>query len=148
MATSSDIRICSADTKFSVKEVDIGIAADVGTLSRLPKVVGNHSWVKDVAFTARVFGAEEALKFGFVSNVFPDKAKAVEGGLELAKLIASKSPVAVQGTKDILNHARENTTIDNLKYTAVWNSSALHTEDTKKALLSGIQKRKPTFEKL
>src|ERR1700759_5013272 len=62
LGTAADIRICAADVRFSVKEVDIGLAADVGTLSRLPKVVGNMSWVKDVCLTARIFGAEEALR--------------------------------------------------------------------------------------
>lgn len=148
MSCCADIRICSADTKFSVKEVDIGIAADIGTLTRLPKIVGNHSWVKDVALTARVFGAEEALKFGFVSRVLENKAKAVEEGLKIATLLASKSPVAVQGTKEVLNFSREHNTADGLNYVGVWNSSALHTNDVKSALLSGIQKRAPTFSKL
>lgn len=148
MSCCADIRICSADTKFSVKEVDIGIAADIGTLTRLPKIVGNHSWVKDVALTARVFGAEEALKFGFVSRVLENKAKAVEEGLKIAALLASKSPVAVQGTKEVLNFSREHNTADGLKYVGVWNSSALFTNDVKSALLSGIQKKTPTFSKL
>lgn len=90
-----------------MKEVDIGLAADVGTLSRLPKVVGNFSWVKDVCLTARVFGAEEALRAGFVSGVEKTKADAVKAAIEKAKLIASKSPVATMGTKELLNFSRE-----------------------------------------
>lgn len=148
MSSCADIRICSADTKFSVKEVDIGIAADIGTLTRLPKIVGNHSWVKEVALSARVFGAQEALEKGFVGHVYENKQKSLEEALKLAKLIASKSPVGVQGTKALLNHARENTTVESLRYTGVWNSSMLHTQDVKDALLSGIQKTKPTFAKL
>lgn len=148
MSCCADIRICSADTKFSVKEVDIGIAADIGTLTRLPKIVGNHSWVKEVTLTARIFGAQEALEKGFVGHVYETKSKALEEGLKLAKLIASKSPVGVQGTKEILNHARDNTVAASLRYTGVWNSSMLHTNDVKAALLSGIQKKTPTFEKL
>jgi delta(3,5)-delta(2,4)-dienoyl-CoA isomerase len=112
MATCADIRICASGTKFAVKEVDIGLAADIGTLSRLPKVVGNSSWVKDVSLTARVFGPEEAFRVGFVSQVIETKEKAVDSALKLAELIASKSPVAVQGTKEFLNHARDHTVAD------------------------------------
>lgn len=112
MSCCADIRICSKDTKFSVKEVDIGLAADIGTLSRLPKIVGSHSWIKEVCLSARFFNADEALAVGFVSRVLENKAKAIEAATELAVLIASKSPVAVQGTKDILNHSRDNSVAD------------------------------------
>lgn len=112
MSTCADIRICASDTKFAVKEVDIGLAADIGTLSRLPKVVGNSSWVKEVALTARIFGAEEAYQVGFVSQVHDTKAKAIEAGLKLAELLATKSPIAVQGTKELLNHARDHSIAD------------------------------------
>ena len=112
ISTCADIRICASNTKFSIKEVDIGIAADVGTLSRLPKVVGNFSWVKDVALSARVFGAEEAYRVGFVSQVHDSKSQALEAGLKMAALLATKSPVAVQGTKELLNHARDHTIAD------------------------------------
>lgn len=148
IACATDIRICAKDTKFCVKEVDIGLAADIGTLSRLPKIVGSLGWVKEVALTARIFGAEEALRQGLVSSVHETKDDAVKAGLELAKLIASKSPVAVQGTKELLNYCRDHTVPEGLRYTSVWNSAMLQTEDIPAALLSGIQKRKPTFEKL
>lgn len=109
MACCADIRLCSEDVKLSVKEVDIGLAADIGTLSRLPKAVSSLSWVKDVCLSARVFGAHEALARGFVSRVHASKADAVAAALQTAALLASKSPVAVQGTKELLNHARDST---------------------------------------
>ncbi|KAI0536993.1 enoyl CoA hydratase-like protein [Xylaria digitata] len=148
LSCCADIRICSKDTKFSVKEVDIGLAADIGTLSRLPKVVGNHSWVKEVCLSARFFNADEAFAVGFVSRVLENKAKAIEAATEIATLIASKSPVAVQGTKDILNHSRDNSVAESLRYTAVWNSAMLQSKDVAAAMLSGIKKTKPRFEKL
>jgi delta(3,5)-delta(2,4)-dienoyl-CoA isomerase len=77
MSLACDIRLSTANTKFSVKEVDIGLAADIGTLSRLPRAVGNQSWVKDVAMSARIFGSEEALRVGLVSGVYKDKSEAV-----------------------------------------------------------------------
>jgi len=85
------------------------MAADIGTLARLPKVVSSSSWVKDVCLSARNFGAAEALAVGFVSQVHESKVEALGAGLKLAKTIASKSPIAVQGTKELLNHARDHT---------------------------------------
>jgi delta(3,5)-delta(2,4)-dienoyl-CoA isomerase len=112
MSVAADIRLCAKNTAFSVKEVDIGLAADIGTLTRLPKVVGNYGWVKEVALTARVFGAEEALKVGFVSGVYDTKKETVEKAIELAGLMAQKSPVAVQGTKELLNYSRDHSVKD------------------------------------
>lgn len=148
ISTCADIRIASADTKFSVKEVDIGLAADIGTLARLPKVVGNASWVKDVCLTARFFGAEEALRVGFVSQVAETKQAAIEAALKIAGVLANKSPVAVQSTKELLNHGRDHSVAQSLKYTGVWNSAAVQTSDVERAMLSGLQKTKPRFEKL
>lgn len=107
LSTCADVRICAADTRLAVKEVDIGLAADIGTLSRLPRCVGSFSWVKDVCLSARYFDAREALAVGFVSQVHETKAAALAAGLAMATLLASKSPVAVQGTKELLNHARD-----------------------------------------
>ncbi|KAJ5220385.1 Delta(3-5)-Delta(2-4)-dienoyl-CoA isomerase [Penicillium chermesinum] len=129
ISSAADIRVCARDVKFAVKE-------------------GNYGWVKEVALTARTFGAEEALRVGLVNAVYENKARAVEEAFKLAALIASKSPVAVQGTKEILNYSRDHTVSEGLRYTAVWNSAALQTTDVNSALLSGIQKRTPTFEKL
>lgn len=148
LSTCADIRIASANTKLAVKEVDIGLAADIGTLTRLPKVVGNFSWVKEVCLSARIFGAEEALRVGFVSQVAETKQAALDAALKIATLIATKSPVAVQGTKELLNHARDHTVADSLRYTGVWNSAAIQTSDVERAMLSGLQKTKPRFEKL
>lgn len=149
LSSACDIRLCAPDTKFCVKEVDIGLAADVGTLSRIPKVVGLTSWCKEVCLTARPFSPEEALHNNFVSRVVPGgKKELLEAGVELAKLIASKSPVAVQGTKNILDAAHGRTVEDNLNYTAVWNAAMLQSSDVERAMLSGLKKRVPTFEKL
>ncbi|KAL5113663.1 hypothetical protein ACEQ8H_008450 [Pleosporales sp. CAS-2024a] len=149
LALACDVRFAArAGTRLAVKEVDIGLAADIGTLSRLPHSVGNASWVKDIALSARVFGPDEALQHGLVSRVYADKKEAVHHALELALLIASKSPVAVQGTKEIINYSRERTVADGLRYTAVWNAAMLQTQDVKDAMLSGLQKTTPKFSKL
>ncbi|KAL2441361.1 Delta(3,5)-Delta(2,4)-dienoyl-CoA isomerase, mitochondrial [Exophiala dermatitidis] len=150
LSSACDVRFCAADTKFCVKEVDIGLAADVGTLSRLPKVVGGvTSWVKEVCLSARPFSAQEAQQNNFVSRVVAgSKAELIKEGLEFAKYLASKSPVAVQGTKNILDAAWGRTVEDNLNYTAVWNQAMLQSTDVRRAMLSGLHKKTPTFEKL
>lgn len=148
IASATDIRICAKDTRFSVKEVDIGIAADIGTLSRLPKIVGSLSWVKDVVLTARIFGAEEALQQGFVSRVLETKEEAVKAGLELAGKIAEKSPLAVLGTKELVNYSVDRPIAEGLRYTHLWNAGAIISDDITEAVAATMQKRKAKFHKL
>ena len=172
LALCADVRICSASSKFSVKEVDIGLAADIGTLARLPKVVGNGSWVKDVCLSARVFGAEEARREGFVSWVGGEgvegpvdrsqgnrtavggkggereKEEVIGKALKWAQLVAQKSPVAVQGTKELLNWCWDRSVDDGLKYTAAWNAGMVQTKDVMEAMESGMKGRRARFEKL
>lgn len=114
LSSAADVRVCARDVKFAVKEVDIGLAADIGTLTRLPKIVGSFGWVKEVAMTARIFGAEEALRVGFVNAIYESRAKAIDAALELAALMVSKSPVAVQGTKELLNYSRDHSVEDGM----------------------------------
>lgn len=110
MITASDIRYCSIDAFFSVKEVDIGMAADVGTLQRLPKIIGNQSLVRELCYTARKFSSEEALKHGVVSKVLPDRDLLLQEAINIAEIIAQKSPIAVQTTKQnlIFSQSRSN----------------------------------------
>lgn len=93
-----------------MKEVDVGVASDLGTLARLPKIVGSLAWVKEICLTGRTFRAQEALREGLVTEVLPTKAEGVQRALELAETIARKSPVAVQGTKNFLDWCREHDT--------------------------------------
>ncbi|KAM0795180.1 enoyl-CoA hydratase/isomerase family protein [Usnea florida] len=150
IAVCCDVRVCAKEARFAVKEVDVGLAADVGTLSRLPKVVGAGSWVKDVCLGGRVFGAEEAGRVGFVSWVGErgGKQEVLGEAVRWAGVVAGKSPVAVQGTKEILNWSWSRSVEDGLRYTSVWNSAMLQSEDTMEAMMSGIEKRKPKFAKL
>ena len=149
ISTACDIRWCASNTQFCIKETDIGLAADVGTLARLPKVLGGiTSFAKEVALSARPFSADEALKQGLVSRVLSSKEELLTEGLKLGQLIATKSPVAVQGTKNIMDQAWGRTVEDNLNYVAIWNAGMIQSTDTERAMTSGLQKRTPTFEKL
>ncbi|KAM6289228.1 delta(3,5)-Delta(2,4)-dienoyl-CoA isomerase, mitochondrial [Aegotheles albertisi] len=143
LISACDIRYCSQDAWFQVKEVDIGLAADVGTLQRLPKIVGSQSLVNELAFTARKMMAPEAQSCGLVSRVFPDKEALLEGALEVAAAIAARSPVAVQGTKVNLVYARDHPVPEGLRYVATWNMCMLQSEDLPKSAQAAMEKKGP-----
>lgn len=148
LITAVDIRLCTADANFCIKEAAVGLAADVGTLARLPKIVGNDSVVRELALTARDFSAEEAKAFGLVSRVLPSRELALDEALRIAGLISANSPVAVVGTKKNLNYARDHSVQDSLDYVMTWNASMIQSEDLLKAMSAAMQKTKPSFSKL
>jgi Delta3,5-Delta2,4-dienoyl-CoA isomerase len=103
-----DVRYASSDSIFSIREADVGLAADIGTLAYLPNITSNESLARELAFTASNFDAATAVKAGLVSKVVDGGRDAVvAAAVDLAKVIASKSPVAIIGTKRLLNHARD-----------------------------------------
>jgi len=143
-----DFRYCTKDAYFTIKEVDVGLAADVGTLQRMPKIVGNEGLVRELAYTARKFPAQEALEAGFINRIFDTQELLIEGALKVAAEIAAKSPVAIYGTKRFLNHARDHTIAEGLEYAALWNISMLNTEDLALSFQASMQKKTATFSKL
>jgi len=128
ISSACDIRIAAKDTRLNIKEVDIGLAADCGTLQRFPRVVGNDSWTRELAFSGRFFNAKETLERGFVSYVVEDREKGLSKAMEIAKLVVGKSPVAVQGTKVLLDYSRDHSVREALEYTQLWNSIYLQTD--------------------
>ncbi|XP_023395659.2 delta(3,5)-Delta(2,4)-dienoyl-CoA isomerase, mitochondrial-like isoform X2 [Loxodonta africana] len=151
LITACDIRYCAQDAFFQVKEVDIGLAADVGTLQRLPRVIGSQSLVNELAFTARRMMADEALSSGLVSRVFPDKEATLDAAFTLAAEISSKSPLAVQGTKVNLVYARDHPVAAGLEFAHNWNMSMLQTDDVLKSVQAAMEKKdlkSVTFSKL
>ncbi|KAI6181509.1 Delta(3,5)-Delta(2,4)-dienoyl-CoA isomerase, mitochondrial [Aphelenchoides besseyi] len=148
LITAADIRIASKDAVFSIKEIDVGLAADVGVLQRIQKIVGNDSWTREITYTARSFSADEALKQGFVSRIFDSRSECVRAAIKLAVEIASKSPIAVQGSKLALNHARNHSIDSSLDWMASWNQTHLQTEDMIRIAQSMMNKTKPEFEDL
>ncbi|KAK4786243.1 hypothetical protein SAY86_002932 [Trapa natans] len=145
--TTCDLRYCTEDAFFSVKEVDLGITADLGTLQRLPAIVG-YGNAMELALTARRFSGVEAKEIGLVSRVFASKREMDEGVRIVAEGIASKSPLAVIGTKAILLRTRDLNVEQGLDYVATWNSSMLLSDDITEAISAAKQKRKPVFAKL
>ncbi|CAG0900469.1 unnamed protein product [Darwinula stevensoni] len=139
---TADIRYCTQDAQFQIKEVDIGVAADVGTLQRMPKIIGSESLMRELAYTARFMGADEARQCGLVSRIFPDKDSMMKAVLALAELISTKSPVAIQGTKANLNYSRDHGVSEALDYMATWNMAMLQTEDLMKSAIAQMEKSK------
>lgn len=142
LASACDIRLCSPNAMFSVREVKIGLAADVGTLQRFPKVTGNDSRVREICLTGEFFGADEALRIGFVSRV---TISLMADAIALSKEIASNSPIAVIGTKRSLVYSRDHSVSDGLEHIATHNSLALVSEDIPTAFLGAKQKHTPSY---
>jgi Delta3,5-Delta2,4-dienoyl-CoA isomerase len=142
LITAADIRWCSPDAVFSVREVAIGLAADVGTLQRLPKVTGHDSWVREVCYTGRDISAHEAYQHGLVSRVTDTLW---QDALDLCCTIAQRSPVAVQGTKHALVYARDHSVAEGLDQIAWYNALALQSPDLAMAVMARLSKTKPQF---
>jgi enoyl-CoA hydratase len=144
LVTCCDMRYASAEAFFSVKEVDVGIVADVGTLQRLPRLVPDGI-ARELAYTGRRFDAAEAKEIGLVNRVY-DSADALRTGVaEIAASIAAKSPLAIRGTKEILAYARDHSVADGLNYVATWNAAMLLSEDLDEATSAAIAKRPAKF---
>ena len=140
----ADMRFCSSDAQFSIKEIDMGMTADVGTLQRLPKLIGD-GMTRELAYSGRTFGAEEARSIRLVNRVFETKDALMEGVEKIAAEIAAKSPLAIRGTKEMLNYARDHTVADGLNYIATWNAAMLMSADMQEAMMAAMQKKTPKF---
>jgi len=144
LITAADIRLCSADAQFSVRETKIAIVADVGTLQRLPKVIGKGH-VAELAYTGKDITAERAREIGLVNDVLPDADALLKAAHEMAGEIAANSPLAVQGTKQVLRACEDRTIEEGLDYVAVWNAAFLQSNDLFEAMGAFIEKRPPNF---
>ncbi len=145
LVTASDMRFASKDAFFCIQEINIGMAADIGTLQRLPRVIPEGK-VRELAYTGRRMPAEEALETGLVNKVYESHEEMVAGLKEMATVIASKSPLAVYGTKAILNFSRDHTIAEGLEYNALWSGAMLPQEDMAEAMMSNMEKRDPEFK--
>lgn len=145
--TACDIRIGTENCFFTVQEVNIAIVADVGTLQRLPHLLP-QGLVRELAYTGRRFTAPEAKHWGFLNQVAPDHAAALDAARAMASEIAAKSPLAVTGIKRVLNHGRDHSIEDGLEYVALWNAAMLQGEDVPNAVRAQIAKQKAVFADL
>lgn len=145
MTCYADMRYAAASARFCVKEIDIGIVADVGTLQNLPKLIP-EGVVRELALTGRYMDAREAQSVGFINKVFDDEQALRAGVYELARIIASKTPLATRGTKQVLNHARDHSLDDGLEYVALWNAAMMSQHDVREAMAAKLEQRDPVFK--
>ncbi len=139
-----DIRLSSIDATFSVRETKIAIVADLGTLQRLPKIVG-AGHVAELAFTGKDIGAERAREIGLVNSVHGSADEVLAAAHELAREIAANSPLAVRGTKAVLAANDGRTLDEGLDFVARWNALYLQSNDLKEAMAAFIERRPPEF---
>jgi len=144
LACWCDIRLATRDASFSIKETQIAIVADLGTLQRIEKLTSS-GFAREMAFTGSSVTAERAMRFGFVNEVYETKESMLEGARAMAKTISSNSPLVVQSVKKVLNYAEEHDTKDALNHVAMWNAAFLESEDLVEAISGFLQKTTPVF---
>lgn len=147
MISACDARYCSADAFFCIQEINIGMTADLGTLQRLPKIIPS-GMARELAYTGRRLPAQRALQIGLVNEVFPDHAALIQGVMTVAREIAERSPLAIYGTKEMLNYTRDHSVQDGLRYMAAWQSGMFQPGDMVEAFAAKAEKRAPAFEDL
>ena len=147
MVSACDLRYASADAFFCVQEINIGMTADVGTLQRLPKIIPDGI-ARERAYRGHRVPAARAAEVGLVNEVFADHDALVEGALAVAREIASKSPLAIWGTKEMVTYARDHSVDDALRHMAAWQSGMFQPADMIETFVANGEGREPSFDDL
>jgi len=144
LISACDIRVCSADAVFSVRETKMAMVADLGSLQRLPLLIG-MGHVAELALTGKDIDARRAEQIGLVNEVFPDACSTLAGAREIAGQIAANSPLAVQGTKAVLAEIHRQQLDAGLRYVAAWNAGHLRSNDLTEAVTAFFERRPAKF---
>ncbi|MEJ5256168.1 MAG: crotonase/enoyl-CoA hydratase family protein [Acidimicrobiales bacterium] len=147
LVTACDCRYATADAFFVVQEINIGMTADVGTLQRLPKLIP-EGVAREMAYTGRRMSAARAKEVGLVNEVFDTHEAMLEAVMETAHEIASKSPLAIWGTKEMINYARDHSVADSLNYIATWQTGMFQPADMLESFAAKSEQREPRFDDL
>ncbi len=147
MISAGDIRWCTEDAFFCIQEINIAMTADVGTFPRLQRYIP-EGWVKEMAYTGRRIPAAKAKEIGLVNDVFPTQDAMLAYVIETAREIASKNPLAVTGSKVLINYGRDHTTADVLDYVSLWNAAMFPPPHMAEAFRAKSEKREPVFPDL
>ena len=147
LITACDMRFASNDAFFCIQEINIGMAADVGTLQRLPKIIPD-SKMREMAYTGRRMLADEAKDSGLVGEVYETQDEMLDAVHKLAAEIASKSPVAIYGLKAVMNYSRDHNVSDSLDFNALWSGAMLSQADMTEAMTAQMEKRDANFDKM
>ena len=145
--TACDMRFASDDAFFCIQEINIGMAADVGTIQRLPKIIPD-SKMREMAYTGRRMLADEAKDSGLVGEVYDTQEEMLDAVHKLAAEIASKSPVAIYGLKAVMNYSRDHNVSDSLDFNALWSGAMLSQKDMTEAMTAHMEKRDASFDKM
>lgn len=144
IVSAADMRYCTDDAYFTIKEVDLGLVADIGTLQRLPTII-NPGIMAELAYTGRKFYGPEAKSIGMVNQTYPNKEAMIEGVTQIAKSIAEKSPLVIRGIKEMLLYKRDHTVNDSLENMANYNAAMLLSNDLMESFQAHMEKRKPIY---
>lgn len=145
LITACDIRVASADATFSIRETKMGLVADVGTLQRLPAIIGpGHT--AELSFTGEDIGAERAAEIGLVNHVYTDAEELAVQARQMATEIASNSPLVLSGVKKVLAANPGRSVEEGLEFVAHWNSAHLLSNDLFEAITAFTEKRQPRFK--
>ncbi|MDH5371401.1 MAG: crotonase/enoyl-CoA hydratase family protein [Acidimicrobiia bacterium] len=144
LITACDIRLASADSIFSIRETRMAMVADVGTVQRLPRLIG-AGHVAELLYTGKDIDAARAKKIGLINDVWPDQEAVVEGARAMAAEIATNSPLAVQGAKKVLAHEADMSLAEALDHIALYNAAFIESHDIVEATTAFFEKRPPNF---
>ena len=145
IVSACDMRYCTDDAYFAIKEIDLGLVADIGTLQRLPNIL-NPGMMAEMAYTGRKVFGEEAAKIGLVNRSFVDQENMMETVMKTAETIAAKSPLCIRGTKEMLLYKRDHSVQDSLNYMTAWNASMLLSNDLMAAFQAQMTRTVAEFE--
>jgi enoyl-CoA hydratase len=147
LVTACDMRYCTEDAWFCIQEINIGLTADVGTLQRLPKIVP-EGLARELAYTGRRMPATRAREIGLVNEVYADRETMLEAVMQIAREITERSPLAIWGTKEMLNYTRDHSVDEGLDFIATWQSGMFQDQDLAEAFESKREGRSPVYADL
>ncbi|WPB79352.1 crotonase/enoyl-CoA hydratase family protein [Archangium violaceum] len=145
LIAACDFRYCSREAKFSLREVRVGITADLGALQRLPRIIGEGN-ARELAYTGGDVDADRALQMGLVNQVFATPEELLAAARATARKIADNPPLVVQGAKQVMEYCADKSVADGLRYVAVWNSAFLQSHDLAEAFAAFAERRTPRFQ--
>jgi enoyl-CoA hydratase len=145
LITACDLRVAARDAVFSLRETRVAIVADLGSLQRLPRLVG-RGVARELAYTGKDIDAERALRIGLINEVYETREQMLSGAMALATEIAANPPLTVRGVKDVLQRSEESSIAVGLDYVAAWNAAFLSSEDLMEAMAAFAGKRSPSFK--
>ena len=147
LVTAADMRICTKDAFFLIEEINVGLAADIGTIQRLPKIIP-AGIAREWTMMGEKVSADRAKEVGLVSSLHENQEEMLKSAFEMAEKLASKTPLAMWVTKEVLNYSRDHSVKEGLENVALWNAAMLHKEDVMTTMMSKMQKKKPEYRNL